>query len=198
MTGFFDTQIEYLKGIGPQRAALLNKQLNVYTFADLLQHYPYRYEDRSKFYAIKDISDSLQYVQIRGTIKRKELTGVGIKKRLVAYMNDGTGEIELIWFQGINWIADKLKPGVEFVAFGKPNRFGSKFSIAHPELDPVISAEPPKSFLQPVYSLTEKLRTGSFDNKALSRIMHTLLDLSIDKVRETLPAQLISSMNLIS
>ena len=198
MTGFFDTQIEYLKGIGPQRAALLNKQLNVYTFADLLQHYPYRYEDRSKFYAIKDISDSLQYVQIRGTIKRKELTGVGIKKRLVAYMNDGTGEIELIWFQGINWIAEKLKPGVEFVAFGKPNRFGSKFSIAHPELDPVTSAEPPKNFLQPVYSLTEKLRTGSFDNKALSRIMHTLVDLSIDKVRETLPAQLISSMNLIS
>jgi len=198
MTGFFDTPIEFLKGIGPQRAALLNKQLSVYTFADLLQHYPYRYEDRSKFYAIKDVNETLQYVQIRGIIKHKELTGVGIKKRLVAYMNDGTGEIELIWFQGINWIAEKLKPGVEFVAFGKPNRFGNKFSIAHPELDPVIAAEPPKNFLQPVYSLTEKLRSGSFDNKALSRIMHNLVDISIDKVRETLPSQLLASMNLIS
>jgi ATP-dependent DNA helicase RecG len=198
MTGFFDTSIEFLKGIGPQRAALLNKQLSVYTFADLLQHYPYRYEDRSKFYAIKDINETLQYVQIRGIIKHKELTGVGIKKRLVAYMNDGTGEIELIWFQGINWIAEKLKPGVEFVAFGKPNRFGSKFSIAHPELDPVTAAEPPKNFLQPVYSLTEKLRTGSFDNKALSRVMRNLVDISIGKIRETLPSELLASMNLIS
>src|SRR5918993_166900 len=123
MTGFFDTPIEYLKGIGPQRAALLNKQLNIFTFADLLQHYPYRYEDRSKFYAIKDVDESLQYVQIKGIIKRKELTGAGFKKRLVAYMNDGTGEIELVWFQGINWIAEKIKSGVEYVAFGKPNRF---------------------------------------------------------------------------
>lgn len=198
MTGFFDTSIEYLKGIGPQRAALLNKQLSIYTFADLLQHYPYRYEDRSKFYAVKDIDDSLQYVQLKGTVKRKELTGVGIKKRLVVHMSDGTGEIELVWFQGINWIAEKIKPGLEYVAFGKPNRFGSRISIAHPELDPVVAAEPPKFFLQPVYSLTEKLRTGSFDNKALSRIMHTLVDLSIDKVRETLPTGIITSMQLVA
>ncbi|HTF19927.1 MAG TPA: ATP-dependent DNA helicase RecG [Chryseolinea sp.] len=198
MTGFFDTPIEYLKGIGPQRAALLNKQLNIFTFADLLQHYPYRYEDRSKFFAIKDIDETLQYVQIKGIVKRKELTGSGIKKRLVVHMNDGTGEIELVWFQGINWVAEKIKAGVEYVAFGKPNRFGSRLSIAHPELDPVVATEAPKFFLQPVYSLTERLRTGSFDNKALSRIMRTLVDLSIDKVRETLPAQVISSMLLVS
>lgn len=198
MTGFFDTPIEYLKGIGPQRAALLNKQLNIFTYADLLQHYPYRYEDRTKFHAIKDIDDSYQYVQIKGTIKRKELTGVGIKKRLVASMTDGTGEIELVWFQGINWAAEKIRSGVEYIAFGKPNRFGSKFSIAHPELDPVVAAEQPKFFLQPVYSLTERLRTGSFDNKMLSRIMHALVELSIGKIRETLPAEILASMQLIS
>lgn len=198
MAGFFDTPIEYLKGIGPQRAALLNKSLNIFTFSDLLQHYPYRYEDRSKFYAIKDIDESFQYVQIKGVVRKKELTGVGIKKRLVLHMTDDTGEIELVWFQGINWIAEKVKIGVEYVAFGKPNRFGSKFSIAHPELDPVIVSETPKNFLQPVYSLTEKLRTGSFDNKALSRVMRTLVDLSIEKIRETLPADIISSLKLIS
>lgn len=198
MAGFFDTPIEYLKGIGPQRAALLNKSLNIFTFSDLLQHYPYRYEDRSKFYAIRDIDESFQYVQIKGIVRRKELTGVGIKKRLVVHMADDTGEIELVWFQGINWIADKIKSGVEYVAFGKPNRFGSKFSIAHPELDPLVASEPLKNFLQPVYSLTEKLRTGSFDNKALSRVMRTLVDLSIEKIRETLPVDLISSLKLIS
>lgn len=198
MTGFFDTSIEYLKGIGPQRAALLNKQLNIFTYADLLQHYPYRYEDRTKFHVIKDIDDSYQYVQIKGTIKRKELTGVGIKKRLVASMTDGTGEIELVWFQGINWAAEKVRSGVEYIAFGKPNRFGSKFSIAHPELDPVVATEQPKFFLQPVYSLTERLRTGSFDNKMLSRIMHALVELSIGRIRETLPGEMLASMQLIS
>ncbi|MEJ1236813.1 ATP-dependent DNA helicase RecG [Chryseolinea sp. T2] len=198
MTGFFETSVEFLKGVGPQRAALLNKQLNIVTFADLLQHYPYRYEDRSKFYNIKDIDESYQYVQVKGIIKRKELNGAGFKKRLVAYMNDGTGEIELVWFQGINWVNEKIKSGIEYVAFGKPNRFGSKFSIAHPELDPVMNDAPPKFFLQPVYSLTEKLRTGSFDNKALSRVMRTLVDLSISKVRETLPVGLMNSMHLIS
>lgn len=198
MTGFFDTPVEYLKGIGPQRAALLNKQLNIFTFADLLQHYPYRYEDRSKFYAIKDINESYQYVQVKGIIKRKEINGAGIKKRLVAYMHDGTGEIELVWFQGINWINERIKAGIEYVAFGKPNRFGSKYSIAHPELDPVVNDAPPKFFLQPVYSLTERLRTGSFDNKALSRVMHTLVEMSITRVRETLPSSLIESMRLVS
>lgn len=198
MAGFFDTSIEYLKGIGPQRAALLNKQLNIFTFADLLQHYPYRYEDRSKFYAIKDIDETLQYVQIKGIVKSKELTGVGFRKRLVVLMSDATGELELVWFQGINWIAEKLKPGAEYIAFGKPNRFGNKFSIAHPEIDPVISSEPPKPFLQPVYSLTERLRTGSFDNKALSKLMRTLVDLSLPKIRETLPSKLIESMQLVS
>jgi len=198
MTGFFDTPIEYLKGIGPQRAVLLNKSLNIFTFADLLQHYPYRYEDRSKFYAIKDVDDSLPYVQIKGTARKKELNGSGIKKRLVVNLNDGSGEIELVWFQGINWIADKVKLGTDYIAFGKPNRFGSKFSIAHPELDPVSVAEPPKFFLQPVYSLTEKLRTGSFDNKALSRVMRVLVDLSVEKIRETLPQEMMNVMQLVS
>ena len=128
MAGFFTTSIEFLKGVGPQRAALLTKELSIYTFGDLIQHYPFRYEDRTKFYAITEISDEMQYVQIKGRIKKKELVGAGFKKRLVVHMTDGTGEIELVWFQGINWINEKLKPGLEYVVFGKPTRYGSKFS----------------------------------------------------------------------
>src|SRR5687767_15028424 len=123
MAGFFSTSIEFLKGVGPQRASLLNKELSIFTFGDLLQHYPFRYEDRTKFYSINEVYDEMPYVQIKGFLKHKELLGTGFKKRLVVHVSDSTGEIELIWFQGINWIIDKLKPGVEYIIFDKPNRF---------------------------------------------------------------------------
>src|SRR5688572_16487096 len=135
MASFFITSIEFLKGVGPQRAALLNKELSIFTFGDLVQHYPFRYEDRTKFYSIRDIHDEMQYVQIKGVVKKKELIGAGFKKRLVIQFADDTGEIELLWFQGINWANEKIKTATEYIIFGKPNRFGSKYSIAHPEID---------------------------------------------------------------
>src|SRR5688572_24157000 len=101
MAGFFATPIEFLKGIGPQRATLLNKELSIFTFADLLQHYPFRYEDRTKFYSISEIHDELPYVQLKGFIKHKDIVGTGFKKRLVVNLADSTGEIELVWFQSI-------------------------------------------------------------------------------------------------
>lgn len=198
MAGFFDTSIEFLKGIGPQRAAILNKELNIFSFGDLIQYYPFRYEDRTKFYKIADIDDSLQFVQLKGIVKAKELVGAGFKKRLVVHVADATGEIELVWFQGINWINDKIKPGVEYIIFGRPSRYGSKFNIAHPEIDLVTASSENKRFLQPIYPLTEKLRMSSLDNKALSRIIHGLLDSSLDKIRETLPAPLISENKFVS
>ena len=198
MAGFFDTSIEFLKGIGPQRAAVLNKEINIFSFGDLIQYYPFRYEDRTKFYNVVDIDENSQFVQIKGIVKSKELIGTGFKKRLVVHAADNTGEIELVWFQGINWINEKIKPGVEYIIFGKPNRYGNKFNIAHPEIDLVTTASDNKRFLQPVYPLTEKLRLSSLDNKALSRIIHGLLDSSIDKIRETLPASLISANRFIS
>ncbi len=198
MAGFFTTSIEFLKGVGPQRAALLNKELSIFTFGDLMQHYPFRYEDRTKFYTIGTISDEMQFVQIKGFIKKKELIGVGFKKRLVAQMTDETGEIELVWFQGINWINEKLKPGVEYIAFGKPSRFGNKFNIAHPELDVAVAKNSNEGFLQPIYSITEKLRAKHFDSKTFSKLIHELLALSANKIRETLSSQIINSENLLS
>jgi ATP-dependent DNA helicase RecG len=198
MAGFFDTPIEYLKGIGPQRAALINKELNIFTFADLIQHYPFRYEDRTKFYRVTELSEDLPFVQVKGMIRKKELIGSGFKKRLVAHLSDGSGEIELVWFQGINWINDKIKPGSEYVVYGKPSRFGHRFNIAHPEIDVVTENAEKGGSIQPVYPLTEKLRAKHIDSKAISKIMKGLLVQADNKIRETLPQQLLLHEKLLS
>lgn len=198
MTAFFDTPVEFLKGVGPQRAAILNKELNIFSFGDLIQYYPLRYEDRTKFYLIRDVHDELQYVQIKGVITARELIGVGPKKRLVCRFEDETGSIELVWFQGINWISGKLLPGVKFVVFGKPSRYGSKISIAHPEIEPLTEKNEQGGTLHPVYSLTEKMRSRHFDSKALAKVITQLLVLARDKIRETLPDSLLTQHDLIS
>jgi ATP-dependent DNA helicase RecG len=198
MAGFFSTSIEFLKGVGPQRAALLNKELSIFTFGDLIQHYPFRYEDRTKFYAISEVHDEMQYVQVKGYIKKTETVGTGFKKRLVLTLADQTNEMELVWFQGINWINEKIKPGVEYIAFGKPVRFGNRYSIAHPELDMVSESNAKTGFLQPIYPITEKLRAKRLDSKSFSRFVQTLLSISGDKIRETLTPSIIKAENLIS
>jgi ATP-dependent DNA helicase RecG len=197
MKAFFDTPIEFLKGVGPQRAAILNKELNVFTFGDLIQYYPFRYEDRTKFYSISEVNEELPFVQIKGSIIRKEIIGVGARKRLVAIFSDGKGELELVWFQGITWIQDKLAAGIPYVVFGKPNRYGSKISIAHPEVDVLTENLEKNTSLHPVYSLTEKLRSRHLDNKILSRLMRDLVSISKDKIRETLPSNIITKRQFI-
>lgn len=198
MAGFFDTSIEFLKGIGPQRAMLLNKELSIFTFGDLIQHYPFRHEDRTKFYSIREINDEMPYVQLKGHIKSKELIGAGFKKRLVAHLSDGTGEVELVWFQGINWINDKVKTGTEYVVFGKPTRFGNRFNLPHPEIDIVSIQSANGGMLQPVYSVTEKLKAKRIDSKAISKFIKDLLIISDNKIRETLPQSIINSQHLMS
>jgi ATP-dependent DNA helicase RecG len=198
MANFFDSPIEFLKGVGPQRSSLLNKELNIFTFGDLIQHFPFRYEDRTKFYSIKELSDDLPFVQVKGILRKKELIGTGFKKRLVAHVTDETGELELVWFQGINWINEKLKSGVAYIIFGKPSRFGSKFTIAHPEIDVLTQKNEHGGFLHPVYPLSEKLRSRHIDSKAIAKLMQELLTQAMDKIRETLPSRLLSSENLIA
>jgi len=195
MSGFFDTPIAYLKGVGPQRAALLNKELNIFTYGDLIQHYPFRYEDRTRFYTIREIHADMPAVQLKGFIKGKEFIGTGPKKRMVCPFQDGTGEIELVWFQGISWVSEKIKPGVEYIVFGKPNKYGNRFSIAHPEIEIAASASEKGGTLKPVYPLTEKLRSRWIDSKALSKFIQDLLVISKDKIRETLPEKMIREQN---
>ena len=198
MANFFDTSIEFLKGVGPQRATLLQKELKLFTYGDLIQQYPFRYEDRTKFYEIKEVSEAMPHVQIKGKIIRFEMIGGGRKKRLVAHFEDGTGKLELVWFQGINWILDKIKPGIEYIVFGKPNRFGRTISIAHPEVEPVTISKEKKGFLQPVYPLTEKLRSKYLDNRFLVKVQRELLTMAINHIRETLPDELLEKQRLIS
>ncbi|WP_200975115.1 ATP-dependent DNA helicase RecG [Echinicola sp. 20G] len=196
MPGFFDTKIEFLKGVGPQKAALINKELNIFTFGELLQHYPFRYEDRTKFYKINQINGNLEHVQVIAKVRRLETIGLARKKRLVAYIEDETGEMELTWFKGIQWVAKKLLPGATYIFFGKPNQYGRKFSIAHPEMEPLTAAQEEKSSFQPVYPTTEKLRVKYLDSKGISRIMATLVQNAYPQIQETLPDDVLRRFNL--
>lgn len=197
MSGYFDTKIEYLKGVGPQKAELLNKELQIFTFGELISHFPFRYEDRTTFYKINQLNADLQHVQIVGQIVSLETLGEGRRKRLVAYFKDETGIMELTWFKGIQWVSKKLITGVTYVVFGKPNQFGRKFSIAHPEFEPITQLKEEKLYLQPIYPTTEKLKNRYLDSKGISKIMEILLDQSLGLLPETLPGYLMESYRLI-
>lgn len=198
MSAFFDTPIEYLKGVGPQRSALLNKELSIFTYADLIQHYPFRYEDRTRFYTIKEVNGDMPYVQLKGRITRKDIVGVGSARRMVCEFEDETGRIELVWFRGVAWISERLKIGVEYIVFGKPNRFGSQFNIAHPEIDVATTANEKAGVLQPVYNVTEKLKARKCDSKVLAKLVRDLLTLSAGKINETLPERILKEQKFLS
>jgi ATP-dependent DNA helicase RecG len=194
---FFDTSLEFLKGVGPQRAALLQKELKLFTFGDLIQHYPFRYEDRTRFYSLREVNELMPFIQVKGKITDIELIGDKFKRRLVAYFTDGEGEIELVWFQGINWVMQKVKPNVDYVVFGKPSRYGSKLSMAHPEIDVLTEKSEKGGYLQPVYPLTDKLRNRYIDNKFIIKLQQDLLKAAITHIRETLPAYIVQQQKLI-
>lgn len=197
MSGIFDTRIEYLKGVGPQKAELLNKELNIFTYGDLLQHYPFRYEDRTQFFKIRELSEELENVQVIARIKNVELVGAGGKRRLVAHVFDETGEMEMTWFKGIQWVQKKLPVGAVYIFFGKPAQYGRKWSMAHPEMEPVTAAHETRNNFQPVYSTTEKLRARFLDSKGISRILEQLVPLVYNQIPETLSSDILQQYQLI-
>ena len=197
MKGFFDTRIEFLKGVGPAKAELLNKELQIFTFGDIIQHYPFRYEDRTKFYQIKEIDNSMNYVQLKGRISHIELIGQGRKKRLVANFTDGTGKIELVWFKGAQWMLEKIGVGIDYVVFGKPSIFNRKFNIPHPEIDPLNEANNNQAFLQPIYPSTEKLRTRYLDSKGISKLQKPLISEAGQHIKESLSRDILNHYKLI-
>ncbi|GAB3328922.1 ATP-dependent DNA helicase RecG [Larkinella ripae] len=194
---FFDTKIEYLKGVGPQRALLFNTELNIFTYRDLLQYYPFRHEDRTRFYTIAELSDVLPAVQVIGRVRDWTVVGEGPKKRLVATFTDHTGSMDLVWFQGITHFEKFLRPGAEYVAYGKAIAFGSTYSITHPELDPVTPESEQNNTFQPVYNLTEKLRRMRVDSKLIARTIRQLLEVAYPHIHETLPDSLLEQYRLI-
>lgn len=196
---FFDTNITYLPGVGPKRAELFNKELNIYTFRDLIYYFPYKYIDRTRFYKIAELDPDLPYVQIKGIIKGYLTEGFGQTKRLVAEFQDETGTIKLIWFKGGKWITGSYAPGVEYIVFGKPGVFNGIVNIVHPEIEAVDKmAERLNSALQAQYSTTEKLKNQFLTSKTISKLIGSLLKQIKFRIPETLPEYLISRYKLFS
>jgi len=193
-----DTPIEYLRGVGPVRAEALRSELGVSTFNDLLCHFPFRYVDRSKFFRAADIRDDSVYVQVKGKITGLQKMGSGKATRMVAWLEDDSGRIELVWFRGLKWLQDRFRPDREYIVFGKPTNFGGKFSLPHPDIEMVTEeslkqADP----LHPVYSSTDKLKSKGLDSKGIGKIMKSLTQALKDSLPEILPADLVAKFGFI-
>jgi ATP-dependent DNA helicase RecG len=193
------TPIEFLKGIGPNRANLLKEELNIFSFQDLLYFFPHRYIDRSKFYKINELPQNNSEVQLKGSIIRVKMINQKRGKRLIADFSDGIHQMELIWFRGHQWIKDNLKPNLEYVIFGRLNWYGGKPSIPHPEMETQENFK--KGFsksLQPVYPSTEKLLTKGISQRLISRMIEELLKSIKTPFFETLPLGVIDKYGFIN
>ncbi len=184
---FLNTSIEFLKGVGPKRAEILAKELQVRIYKDLLFHFPFRYIDRTKFYKVSEINADLPYVQIVGEITYMEEVGDRFKKRLIATFKDETGSIELLWFKGVKFIKSKLKIGEKYVAFAKPTAFNNKLNLVHPDLETLVEYKNAiNTSLQPVYHASEKLNRSGLASKNISKLTRILLPQVKGKVDENI------------
>lgn len=190
------TKVEFIKGVGPQRAAMLNTELGIFTIGDLISYFPFRHEDRSKLIQIREIREDLSTIQVKGTLRSVQQIGEGHKARLQGQIDDGSGWLDLVWFQGIKWVRPGLAIGAEYIVYGKPNLYGRNWSIAHPELE-LFSAENTNKGWVPVYSVTEKLKAKSLDSKGISKLLRLLFPDIKRYIPETLPENLLQELKLI-
>ena len=198
MPDFFDTDIKFLAGVGPKRAELFSKELDINTFRDLLYYFPFKYIDRTRFFRIAELDPELPYVQIKGFIKGYYTEGHGAGKRLVADFNDETGSIKLIWFKGTKWITGNYVPGTEYIVFGKPGVFNGLINIIHPEIEASEKVtQRISSALQAQYSTTEKLKNQFITSKTISKLIGNLLKLIQVRIQETLPDYIVSGYHLM-
>lgn len=181
------TPIQFLKGVGPKRAELLVSELNILNYEGLLLHYPFRYIDKSKFYKCNEVQADLPYIQIKGKISRGKEIGVKRAKRYTAYLQDETGEIELVWFKGTKWIKEKLNTNETYIVFGKPNLYNGKFNITHPEVEVLkTNKSDANETLAPVYSSTDKLNNSGLNAKGFSKIIFSVLEQVYPSIPENL------------
>jgi ATP-dependent DNA helicase RecG len=197
MNEFLLTPIEYLKGVGPQRANLLKQELSIYNFEDLLNHFPFRYVDRSYFCTINEIPYQENATQFKGVVTKINEGGKGRHKTLSVLVEDETGKIELIWFQGINWIKNAISIGNTYQVFGKAKVYNSTWKIAHPELTLWNPTSTNKGF-QPIYSTTEKLSSNGLGTKGLEKIITGLVEQIQGKIPEILSNQIINEIKCLS
>jgi len=194
-----DSNIEFLKGVGPQRAETLKSELGIFTCRDLLYHFPFRYVDRTKFHKIRDVHNEGETVQFRGILRRLETLGEGRAKRLVGSLRDETGMMELVWFQSIHWLEKSLQVGKEYVVYGRVNEFNGRFNITHPEMEEsAAEGMAPARTFDPVYPSTDKLTQKGLDAKGIRKLTRTLLDgISPAEMNETLPDYLLAQFRLV-
>jgi ATP-dependent DNA helicase RecG len=196
MNALLATPIAYLKGVGPQKAQVLQEELHIYTFQDLLYHFPYRYQDRSTFHDIALISNDDQYVQLKGRFTHITEIGSGRNKKLLGRFTDGSGTIDLVWFQGFQWIKGNLNVQDEFIAFGKPKFFQNNWNISHPELVKVTPGLERKGF-EAFYPSTEKCQHKGLHSKGLNKLIASLFEQIAHQIPETLPDNICTELNLL-
>jgi ATP-dependent DNA helicase RecG len=197
MSEFLDQDIKFLPGVGPQRAELLKKELKIFSFIDLLYYFPYKYIDRTKFYKVSEVNQTMSYIQMKGRIVRFETSGEGAKQRLMAHFRDESGVMELLWFQGIKWVRENIRLNVEYVVFGKPSVFSGKLNIIHPELEPADMKQISTGVFQAFYNTTETMKKKFMTSKALNKFQFNLLAVVEGKITESLSAPLIARLKLL-
>ena len=190
--------IKYLAGVGPQRAPLMNKALNIFSLQDLLYYFPYKYVDRSKVYQIREIDGNMPYIQLKGRILSFETIGEGRQRRLIAHFSDGTGVVDLVWFQGIKFIVGKYKVQQEYIVFGKPTVFNGRINLAHPDVDPVSELVISSMGMQPYYNTTEKMKRGFLNSRAIEKMLATVMQQLQEPLVETLSPGIVSAYHLMS
>ncbi len=193
------TSVEFLKGIGAFKATLLTKELGIANYNDLLHHFPYRYLDTTEVQQIGALTPDKEWVQLRGIIMNFQEHGTGFKKRLTATLYDQTGQLELVWFQGINFILKQIKPNTPYSVFGKLSFFNGFPTVTHPELEPLQgNAEKKAETMQPLYSVTEKLRSKGINNRSFAKITQALFEKIAEKdIYEILPEYLLRRHQLM-
>jgi ATP-dependent DNA helicase RecG len=199
MPEFLDQDIKFLPGVGPKKAELLNKELNIKTFRDLLYYFPFKYIDRTKFYKIAEIHAQMPYIQTKGVIRSFETTGTGNKERLTGRFYDDSGSVELVWFRSIKWQKDNLSLNKEYIVFGKPSEFNGRINIVHPEMETEDENQlKPAGLFQGYYITTEKMKNKYLNSKTINKLQLTLIQLAKGKVKETLPETLVQKLKLVS
>ena len=200
MNNLLETNITYLKGVGPKRAELLKKELNIVTYEDMLNYFPFRYVDKSKFYKVSDITTDTTWFQLKGKVSNVTPVGDKRTKYITANFTDDTGSIGLVWFRGLQWVKNRFEPGKEYLIFGKPSIFKGRFNFVHPEVEDVVEEEPliQGNRLEGIYRTSEKMKNMGLGTRSIARLMKLLLAQVLELFPETLPDYLINHYKLLS
>ena len=199
MNNIFNQDIMYLPGVGPKRKEILVSQLNIKTWGDLIEYYPYKYVDRSRVYPIRELSGDMPLVQIKGAIQVFEEFGEGRKKRIVAHFSDGRDMVDLVWFGGKNWVYDTYKPGTEYIVFGKPQPYNGRYQFAHPDMEKASNLQLSTMGMQPYYITTQTMKDRGVTSRAMEKMTKALVArIPQGSIAETLLEDQIRRLHLIS